>query len=94
MTRHSTKLRILRAFIRRGPSTVDEIECATGIPHQCASARATDLRRGGVLRATGTTRKTRLRGLRVYGMTVERRRVGNPSYGVWEYRVLSPVVAP
>lgn len=58
--RHTTKMRVLAAFQRQGPSTCDEIERRTGIPHQCASARVADLRRSGALRATGQTRKTRL----------------------------------
>ena len=51
MTRHTTKLKVLAAIILRGPSTTDEIERFTGIPHQCASARVIDLRRSGALRA-------------------------------------------
>ena len=51
--------RVLAAFHRRGPSTVDEIERLTGLAHQVVSARASDLKRRGVIRATGKTRLTR-----------------------------------
>ena len=55
----SNQARILNAFIRRGPSTVDEIEVYTGLAHQVVSARAADLRRTGSLRCTGKVRPTR-----------------------------------
>lgn len=51
--------RILAAWTKRGPSTCDEIERATGLAHQVVSARAADMKRRGVLRATGKTRPTR-----------------------------------
>ena len=51
--------RILAAWIKRGPSTCDEIERVTGLAHQVVSARAADFRRRGQLRHTGKSRPTR-----------------------------------
>lgn len=53
--------RILR-FIERRPNlgaTVDDIEAASGLPHQTASARMNELMRGGWIVDSGHKRRTR-----------------------------------
>jgi hypothetical protein len=40
-------------------ATCDEVEIATGMPHQTASARVVELRRAGLIRRTGERRPTR-----------------------------------
>jgi hypothetical protein len=40
-------------FIRARPSTCDEIERLTGLKHQTASARFTELKAAGLIRAVG-----------------------------------------
>ncbi len=45
--------------LKVGPMTCDEIEQATGLCHQTASARWTDLKKLGAIIRTGERRKTR-----------------------------------
>lgn len=52
--------RVYQAFLAYGPSTCDEIESKTGMAHQIASARTSDLKRRKVLAPTGLVRLTRL----------------------------------
>jgi hypothetical protein len=58
--RHTNCAAVLAAYKSRGPSTADEIEAFTGLPHQIVSARTTDLRRRKKLIPTGKRRNTRL----------------------------------
>ena len=43
----------------RHGATTDEVEIATGLPHQSASARMNDLKREGIVETFGMTRRTR-----------------------------------
>ena len=52
--------KIFQAFLAYGPATCDEIESKTGMAHQIASARTSDLKRRKVLVPTGKVRMTRL----------------------------------
>ena len=49
----------LIAFSGNAGMTTDEVEAATGLPHQTASARMYDLVRAGAIVRTETTRETR-----------------------------------
>ena len=51
--------RILALIRERRGLTDDEIEVATGLSHQCVSARTGELRRDGLLLASRETRRTR-----------------------------------
>lgn len=54
-------MQVLRYIAERGAdgATCDEFEAASGMKHQTASARFWELRRKGLIKATGARRRTR-----------------------------------
>ncbi len=50
---------VILAITAAGGATSDEIEQATGLSHQCASARCSILKQRGVIRDSGLRRRTR-----------------------------------
>lgn len=57
-TAYQKVLSIFKRYTRKG-ATTDEVEKATGLSHQTASARVNELYRDGYLEVTGQTRLTR-----------------------------------
>lgn len=57
-TAYQKVLSIFKRYTRKG-ATTDEVEKATGLSHQTASARVNELYNDGLLEVTGQTRLTR-----------------------------------
>ena len=51
--------RVIECIERLGSATCDQVEVSTGLSHQTASARVSELRRDGIIAPTGERRPTR-----------------------------------